>query len=61
MAEPPTNLHRDIKTIGKHINNAFSERELEKEVVVAKFATATQHGAIEGQTQTINAEHYNLD
>jgi len=38
---------RDIKTIGKHINNVFSEGELDKEVVVAKFATTTQHGAIE--------------
>ena len=32
---------RDIKTIGKHINNIFSEGELEKIVVVAKFATTT--------------------
>jgi len=37
---------RDVKTIGKHINNVFKEGELEKEVVVAKFATTTQHGAI---------------
>ena len=29
---------RDIKTIGKHINNALKE-ELSNEVVVAKFAT----------------------
>ena len=42
---------RDIKTIGKHINNALKE-ELEDQVVVAKFATTTQHGAIEGKTQT---------
>lgn len=32
---------RDIKTIGKHINNVFSEGELRKEVVVANFATTT--------------------
>ena len=38
---------RDVKTIGKHINNALKE-ELEGQVVVAKFATTTQHGAIEG-------------
>lgn len=37
---------RDIKTIGKHINNALKE-ELSNEVVVAKFATISQHGAIE--------------
>ncbi len=35
---------RDVKTIGKHINNALRE-ELEGQVVVAKFATTTQHGA----------------
>ena len=52
---------RDVKTIGKHINNVFLEGELEKSVVVAKFATTTQHGAIKGKTQTVNAEHYNLD
>lgn len=52
---------RDVKTIGKHINNVFSEGELEKEVVIAKFATTTQHGAIKGKTQTILTEYYNLD
>ena len=34
---------------------------MEREVVVAKFATTTQHGAIKGKTQTTNVEHYNLD
>ena len=52
---------RDVKTIGKHINNVFSEGELVQEVVVANFATTTQHGAIKGKTQTINVEYYNLD
>ena len=51
---------RDVKTIGKHINNALRE-ELEDQVVVAKFATTTQHGAIEGKTQTHMTEYYNLD
>lgn len=51
---------RDIKTIGKHINNALLE-ELDKQVVVAKFATTTQHGAIENKTQTHMVEFYNLD
>ena len=54
-------FNRDVKTIGKHINNVFSEGELNKEVVVANFATTTQHGAIEGKTQTRNVEFYNLD
>ncbi len=52
---------RDVKTIGKHINNIFKEGELIKELVVAKFATTTQHGAIEGKTQTKFVEYYNLD
>ena len=29
--------------------------------VVAKFATTTRHGAIEGKTQTHLTEYYNLD
>ena len=53
-------FNRDVKTIGKHINNAMSE-ELSNQVVVAKFATTTQHGAIEGKTQTHLTEYYNLD
>ncbi|NPA68518.1 MAG: virulence RhuM family protein [Chlorobi bacterium] len=52
---------RDVKTIGKHINNVFSEGELIKEMVVAKFATTTQHGAIKGKYQTKLVEYYNLD
>lgn len=51
---------RDIKTIGKHINNALKE-ELQKQVVVANFATTSPHGAIEGKTQTHLTEFYSLD
>ena len=51
---------RDVKTIGKHINNAIRE-ELAGQVVVAKFATTTQHGAIPGKTQTHMTDYYNLD
>ena len=40
---------RDVKTIRKHINNALSE-DLNDEVVVAKFASTTKHGAIDGKT-----------
>ncbi|HRK27828.1 MAG TPA: virulence protein RhuM/Fic/DOC family protein [Chitinophagales bacterium] len=46
---------RDIKTIGKHINNVFSEGELEQSSVVAKFATTADDG------KTYQVEHYNLD
>ena len=51
---------RDYKTISKHINNAIKE-ELADEVVVAKFANTTQHGAIEGKTQTHEIEYFNLE
>jgi len=45
---------RDVKTIGKHINNALSE-ELQEISVVAKFATTAADGKI------YQMEHYNLD
>ena len=44
---------RDIKTIGKHINNALKE-ELDTSVV-AKFATTARDG------KTYQIEYYNLD
>ncbi len=47
--------NRDIKTIGKHINNIFSEEELKKDSVVAKFATTAEDG------KTYQVEYYNLD
>ena len=46
---------RDIKTIGKHVNNVFKEGELEKNSVVANFATTAADG------KTYQVEHYNLD
>lgn len=46
---------RDVKTLGKHINNVFKEGELDKHSVVAKFATT----AVDGKTYQV--EHYNLD
>jgi hypothetical protein len=48
-----TLFDRDIKTIGKHINNVFKEGELNKEVVVAKYATTTQDFPIVRKTETI--------
>ena len=51
---------RDYKTIRKHINNSLKE-ELKDEVVVAKFENTTQHGAVEGKTQTHYIDYYNLD
>ena len=45
---------RDIKTIGKHINNALNE-ELSGLAVVANFATTASDG------KTYFVEHYNLE
>ena len=48
-------------TISEHIKNIFKDGELEEELVVRDFRTTTQHGAIEGKTQTKNVKYYNLD
>jgi len=48
-------FERDIKTIGKHINNVFSDGELDFNSVVAKFATTAQDG------KTYQVDYYNLD
>ena len=50
-----------IPAISKHLKNIFSEGELDEEVVVSKMETTTQHGAIEGKTQTTLTNFYNLD
>ena len=46
---------RDIKTIGKHINNALKEELSDDDSVVAKFATTATDG------KTYQVEYYNLD
>ncbi len=51
---------RDKSVISRHIKNVLNE-ELQDEQVVAKFATTTKHGAIEGKTQTHLVDYYNLD
>jgi hypothetical protein len=54
-------FQRNKSTISRHIKNIFEIGELNKELVVAFFATTTQHGAISGKTQTHIVEFYNLD
>lgn len=49
---------RDVKTIGKHINNVFKEGELEKDSTVAKFAIVQNEG---GREVAREIEYYNLD
>ena len=48
---------RDIKTIGKHINNALKE-ELKDMATVAKFATVQKEG---DRYVSRQVEYYNLD
>lgn len=48
-------------TVSEHIKNIFEEGELNENMVVRKFRTTTQHGAIEDKTQTHEVNYYNLD
>jgi len=48
-------------TISEHIKAIFEEGELDENVVVRNFRTTTQHGAIEGKTQSNDVKFYNLD
>lgn len=48
-------FERDVKTIGKHINNALKEELDEQNSVVAKFATTA------ADNKKYMVEHYNLD
>ena len=54
-------FQRNKSTISRHVRNVFEEGELNREVVVAKDATTTQHGAINGKFQTHLVDYYNLD
>lgn len=49
---------RDVKTIGKHINNALKEELDRSEATVAKFATVQIEG---GREVERSIEYYNLD
>lgn len=52
---------RNRVAITQHIGNIFKEGELDKKVVCKDFLLTTQHGAIEGKTQTRKVKIYNLD
>jgi len=54
-------FERDRTVIGRHIRNIFKEEELDEKVVCANFAHTTQHGAIQGKSQSTDVKHYNLD
>ena len=50
-----------VPAISKHLKNIFEEGELSKNVVVSKMEITTQHGAMEGKTQSKEVEFYSLD
>lgn len=52
---------RDKSVISRHIKHIIEKGELEREKVVANFATTTKHGALKGKTQTHFVVYYNLD
>ncbi len=54
-------FQKDRTVIGRHIRNIFQEGELSVEVVCAKFAHTTQHGAIPNKEQKKETILYNLD
>ncbi|MFN3397616.1 MAG: virulence RhuM family protein [Sulfurimicrobium sp.] len=46
---------RDKSVVSRHLRNVFTEGELNREAVVAKFATTADDG------KTYQVDHYNLD
>ncbi len=51
----------DRTSISRHLKNIFSTGELDEKVVSAEIAHTTEHGAVEGKTQTNKVKYYNLD
>ena len=51
----------DRTSISRHLKNIFSIGELDEKVVSAEIAHTTEHGAVEGKTQTNKVKYYNLD
>ena len=47
--------------ITKHLGNIFKDGELDEKVVCSILELTTEHGAIEGKTQTSPTKFYNLD
>lgn len=50
-----------VPAISKHLKNIFESGELVEEVVISVLETTTEHGAVEGLTQTQQVKYYNLD
>lgn len=50
-----------VPSVSKHLKNIFAEGELDEEVVISILEITTEHGAIQGKTQTKPTKFYNLD
>lgn len=50
-----------VPAISKHLKNIFESGELDEKVVVSILENTTQHGAMEGRTQTKSVKYYSLD
>ena len=61
QAQICTLFGKSKSTISEHIKHIFEEGELDEEMVVRKFRTTTQHGAIENKLQSHDVNYYNLD
>ena len=51
----------NVPAISKHLKNIFESGELDEKLVISILETTTQHGAVEGKTQTKPTKYYNLD
>ena len=49
------------KSLNHHISHIFKEGELDEKVVCRKFRQTTQHGALEGKSQSKEVKYNNLD
>ena len=49
---------KDVRTINEHLNNIFSEEELQRTATIRKFRIVRQEGKRQVQR---NIDHYNLD
>ena len=52
---------RNRETISEHVKNILKEENLDEKVVSREFLDTTQHGAINGKTQTKLVKYYNLE
>ena len=51
----------NVPAISKHISNIFTQNELIENMVVSKMEITTQHGAVQGKSQTKSVNIYSLD